>query len=131
MQNYKAVILVVEDDGMLRDLIVKKFQSTFTVISAEDGEKALKEVNEHKPDLILLDLMLPKIDGFEVLETLRNHTDKKIAETSVVILSNLWSNKDILRIQSLKIDEYYVKSNTELDVVYKRVQQIIVSKPDK
>jgi two-component system response regulator (stage 0 sporulation protein A) len=95
------------------------------VFRALDGEQAVQMVLDHKPDLVLLDLLLPKLDGFKVLERIRNYPEKSIAETKVIVLSNLWSDKDILRAQALKIDEYYVKANTNLDDVFKKISQIM------
>jgi len=72
-------------------------------------------------------LLLPKLDGFKVLERLRNYPDKALADIKVVVLSNLWSDKDILRAKALKIEEYYVKSNTNLDDVALKIKQIVSS----
>ncbi|HVY67782.1 MAG TPA: response regulator, partial [Patescibacteria group bacterium] len=86
---------------------------------------AIKLAMDQKPHLILLDLLLPKVDGFAVLERIRKYPDSKISGTKVIILSNLWSNRDILRAQALKIDEYYVKANTSLDEVFAKIKEIL------
>jgi len=125
MKNSLKTVLVVEDDGMLRDVVVKYFQGTFNVLSAEDGEKAITITMDKKPDVILLDLLLPKVDGFQVLETIRKSKDKAVSGIPVVVLSNLWTNKDILRVEALKIEAYFVKAHTELEQVYKKVQEIL------
>ena len=80
---------------------------------------------DNAPDLILLDLLLPKLDGFKVLERLRHYPKAEIAEIKVVVLSNLWSNKDILRAQALKIDEYYVKANTNIKDVFEKIKVLL------
>ena len=98
------------------------------VASAEDGEQALEKLLDSPPDLILLDLLLPKLDGFKVLERLRNYPDKNIAEIPVVVLSNLWSNKDILQVKALRVEEYFVKAHTDLDQVVGKVQQVLAVK---
>ncbi len=119
-------ILIVEDDVSLLDILADRLSEkrTFQVFKAQDGEEAIKYAIDQKPDLVLLDLLLPKLDGFEVLERIRKYPDKEIASTKVIVLSNLWSDKDILRAQALKIDEYYVKANTNIEEIFTRVEQI-------
>src|SRR5690349_14347720 len=97
-----AKILMVEDDSAMREIVVHKLQTNgFDVVEAEDGKQGLEKAQSERPDLILLDLMLPEIDGFGVLEKIRADSDQNFAKTPVIILSNLWSNKDILRTKSL------------------------------
>jgi DNA-binding response OmpR family regulator len=128
MENSKKKILVVEDDNSLRDILVDSLNmSNYSVLQAADGEEAVNSVAENKPDLILLDLLLPKMDGFKVLEKIRHDSDAQIAATKVIVLSNLWSNKDILRAQALQIDEYYVKANTNLPEVFEKIKQIFAA----
>lgn len=119
-------ILIVEDDDNLRGLLVGLFaKKNYEVSEAEDGERAVELVLDKKPDVVLLDLLLPKLDGFHVLERIRKYPDRKIADTHVVILSNLWSDKDILQVKALKVDEYYVKANTEISEVGNKVDLIM------
>lgn len=119
-------ILVVEDDTDMRGILVDRLgSSNYKVFQAGDGEEAVALIVDQKPDLILLDLLLPKLDGFKVLDRLRHYPDPKISETKVIVLSNLWSNKDILRAQALKVDEYYVKANTDLQDVFSKVTEIL------
>ncbi|MEK7161796.1 MAG: response regulator [Patescibacteria group bacterium] len=126
MKNVGKKVLIVEDDKELGKTLAGKLASLdCQIIHAADGEMAVELIMDKHPNLILLDLMLPKLDGFKVLERLRNFPDKAIAEIKVVVLSNLWSDKDILRAKALKIEEYYVKSNTNLDDVALKIKQII------
>jgi len=128
MENPTKKILVVEDDESLRNILVDTLASSnYEILQAGDGEEAVNSVAAHKPDLILLDLLLPKMDGFKVLENIRHDSDPKIAATKVIVLSNLWSNKDILRAQALQIDEYYVKANTNLPEVFEKIKQIFAA----
>ena len=126
MENRKK-ILVVEDDGALLQVLVDRLNAghVYEVMSAVDGEEAVSLIVDKKPDLILLDLLLPKLDGFQVLERLRHYPDPKIASIKVVVLSNLWSNKDILRAQSLNIDEYYVKASSNLEDVMAKMKELL------
>jgi len=75
-EERKYRVLIAEDDIQLVDMYKRKFDiEGFITEIAEDGEKALKAVREFKPDLLLLDIMMPKIDGLEVLEILRNNPE--------------------------------------------------------
>ena len=122
-------VLVVEDDVDLRGVLVDRLKGiNADALEASDGEQAIDMTITHKPDLILLDLLLPKVDGFKVLERVRHYPEPSIAQIPVVVLSNLWSNKDILRAQALSIDEYYVKANTSLDEVFAKIKQIFDNK---
>ena len=126
MENNAKKVLVVEDDGMLRRIVSDRLKTMgYDVFQAEDGQEAVDSILDKRPDLVLLDLLIPKVDGFTVLEKIRNYPDKAIADTSVIVLSNLWSDKDILRVKSLKIDEYFVKANTDMEVVFEKAKNIL------
>src|SRR5579863_6001237 len=88
-------ILVVEDDKALRDILVDKLSAFFNynILQAADGEEAVAIIFSQKPDLVLLDLLLPKMDGFAILEKIRKDADAGISSIKVIVLSNLWSNK--------------------------------------
>lgn len=129
MANIARQILVVEDDPAMRDIVTHKLSSHgFEVTQAEDGKKAIDSFMAQKPDLILLDLMLPEVDGFKVLETIRKSQDKNLAKTPVIILSNLWSNKDILRAQSLQVQAYMVKAYFTTEEILTKVNEILQGK---
>jgi DNA-binding response OmpR family regulator len=124
MEGKSKKILLVEDDGELRAALRDRLSRFFNVLEAADGEAAVTACLDHRPNLIILDLLLPKLDGFKVLERIRKYPDPQIAGTHVVVLSNLYSEKDILQAQGLKIDEYFVKSHTNLDDVVRKVNEI-------
>ena len=93
-------VLIVEDDRFLRDLAVKKLQlAGYTVAIAVDGSQVLQQVAKEHPDLILLDIILPGVDGFEVLRRLK--TDARLKHIPVVLLSNLGQKSDLERGLSL------------------------------
>jgi DNA-binding response OmpR family regulator len=121
----KKNILIVEDDHLLRKVLVDRFHKEMNTIEAEDGEKAVERAEAYKPDLILLDLLLPKLNGFKVLESLRSHQDEIISHTPVIVLSNLYSNEDILEAERLTITAYLVKAHTDLDEVEKKVKETL------
>ncbi|MDR3642141.1 MAG: response regulator [Candidatus Doudnabacteria bacterium] len=130
MSQNRNKILIVEDDDNLRKVLVDGLSGTGSeLLEAGDGEQAVAVIVDQRPDLILLDLLLPKLDGFAVLERLRRYPEAKLAATRVVVLSNLWSNKDILRARALKVDEYFVKANTNIEDVFVKIKLILSQHP--
>lgn len=123
-------ILVVEDDPAMRELVTHKLISTgYVVKQAEDGKKALEVFQSERPDLVLLDLLIPEIDGFHVLQAIRAMPDKALANTPVIVLSNLWSNEDILMTQSLNVSAYMVKAYFTTEEILSKIKEILSTKP--
>lgn len=124
-------IVIVEDDVAMREIVAHKLSSSgFTVKEAEDGKEGVDLIIQTKPSLVLLDLMLPEMDGFKVLEAIRKHEDPKIADTPVIILSNLWSNKDILKTKALHVQAYLVKAYFTTEEILHKVQEVLAN-PNK
>lgn len=122
----KRKILVVEDDGFLRGLIVKKLQKeNFAVFEMIDGEEALKNIEKIKPDMALLDIILPAIDGFGVLEAIRANKDKKISKTPVIMLSNLGQESDVQKALNLGANDYLIKAHFTTEEIVKKINSIL------
>ena len=103
-------ILIIEDDKFLRELIAQKVtKDGFNVSEAVDGEEGIKKIREEKPDMVLLDLILPGIDGFEVLSLMRQ--ESSLSSIPVIILSNLGQKEDIERGMKLGATDYLVKAH--------------------
>jgi len=103
-------ILIIEDDKFLRELIVRKLlEEDYEISEAIDGEEGIKKVKEEKPDLVLLDLILPGIDGFEVLSKMKE--DPILAQIPVIILSNLGQKDDVERGLKLGAVDYLIKAH--------------------
>ena len=103
-------ILLLEDDKFLRELIAQKLRKEgFLISEAIDGEEGLKKIKEEKPDLILLDLILPGIDGFEVLEKIKS--DDSTSPIPVIILSNLGQKDDVEKGLKLGAIDYLIKAH--------------------
>jgi len=103
-------ILIIEDDKFLRELIIQKLlKEDFEVSEAIDGEEGIKKIKEEKPDLILLDLILPGIDGFEVLSRMKE--DPALVSIPVIILSNLGQKEDVERGLKLGAVDYLIKAH--------------------
>ena len=103
-------ILIVEDDKFLRELIARKvIDEGFNVSEAIDGEEGIKKIKEEKPDMVLLDLILPGIDGFEVLTRMKE--DPTLSSIPVIIFSNLGQKEDIEKGLKLGAIDYLIKAH--------------------
>ena len=118
----KRLVLLVEDDPFLHKVLSARLKEEgMNVAVAVDGEAALIDIAKLKPTLVLLDLILPKKSGFEVLTELRKHpATEKLA---VMVLSNLGQQEDIDQIRKLGVHEYLVKADYALSDIVKKVQQ--------
>lgn len=113
-------ILIVEDDPFLSSLLKTRLtREGFETVRAADGEQALAMLKEQKPSLMLLDLILPKKSGFEVLEAAR--ADAETKSMPVIIISNLGQDDDIRRGRELGVLDYIVKARISLDDLVKKV----------
>src|SRR3989344_1953875 len=120
-------ILIIEDDKFLRDLISQKLQHDgFAVKEATDGESGLEAALQDPPDLILLDLILPRLDGFAVLEKIKK--DEKLKKTPVLVLSNLGQKDDVSRAILLGAEDFLIKSNFTLGEVVEKIKGILNKK---
>lgn len=126
MPEKKTKILMIEDDKFLRKIYKNKLsKSGFEFVEAINGIEGLNKVLFEKPDLVLLDLILPRKNGFDVLiEMKRNPATKKIP---VIILSNLGQETDIQRGLSLGAQDYLVKTDVSLSEVVNKVKENLVS----
>lgn len=123
----QAKILVIEDDFFL----IKVFQTKLTnegfqVEIAADGVLAMETLARFTPDLILLDLVMPRKDGFEVLEDLSH--DKKLAAIPVIVLTNLGQDSDMERVKKYGVVDYLVKSDISIDDVVVKVKNALKKK---
>ena len=122
-------IIVAEDDMAMAEIVTHKLNAAgFEVRHAENGTQAVEMFNQAPPDLMLLDLMMPEMDGFQVLEAIRGNTDKKKAALPIIVLSNLWSNEDILKTQALKVDGYMVKAYFTPDEILAKINEVLSKK---
>jgi len=119
-----AKVLLVEDDQLLVRLYTKKLtKESFEVVVANDGKEGLGKATSEKPDLILLDLMMPGMDGLETLEKLQ--ADAQLKTIPVIILTNVSSETDEAKTKSLGAIDYLVKANNPPDAVITRVQEVL------
>lgn len=117
-------ILVVEDDKFLRDLLVEKLNKEgYGVREAIDGNEALKEMQAAKPNLVLLDLILPGIDGFEILRRMKN--DSALSKIPVIVLSNLGQQDDMNRAKELGAKHYLIKAHFTLGEIMDKIRTVL------
>ncbi len=122
-----AKIVVVEDEQVLQKALSVELLSTgFTVLTADNGEAGLQLIQQEKPDLVLLDLVMPKMSGFDVLKALK--ADPATADIPVIILSNLSQDEDRQKGLTLGAADFYVKSSTDLEVLTRKVTALLQKK---
>jgi len=116
----KTLVLVVEDDHFLSDIYKVQFLSHGCEVKvAEDGNKALEILKTFKPDIILLDLIMPGMDGFDFLEAFAKHPDRK--KVKVYVLSNLGQESEKQRCQAYGIKKFFVKTDTSFGQIINEV----------
>jgi len=119
-------ILLVEDDQFLIEIYTTKFkQAGFSIGKAEDGKECLKKLKEETPDLLLLDIVLPSLNGWEILRKIRE--DEVLKNIKVVILSNLGEKQEIEKGIKLGAVRYLVKAHYTPSEVVEEVKKILKS----
>lgn len=117
-------ILIIEDDKFLRELIARKLnQEGFEVIQAIDGDEGLKKIKEEKPNLVLLDLILPTVDGFELLAKIKE--EPAFASLPIIVLSNLGQREDIEKTLKLGAVDYLIKAHYPPNEIIERIKNFI------
>ncbi|NTW22638.1 response regulator [Candidatus Falkowbacteria bacterium] len=118
-------IAVIEDDKFLRKVYESKLpKEGFEVVSAGDGKSGLELIKKEKPDLVLLDLIMPVMTGFEVLEALK--ADSKFKMPKIIVLSNLGQDEDIARSKELGATDFLIKSNLSIKEIVEQIRQYLV-----
>jgi len=124
-QTKQTMILLIEDDEFLAELYSTKLKlEGFTVVLANDGEKGWKLAQEKLPDLILLDIIMPKMDGFEVLKKLKGH--KATKTVPVILLTNLSQKDEVKKGLELGAVDYLIKAHFMPSEVVKKIKEILV-----
>lgn len=117
-------ILIIEDEPAYARLLSDKLGRSYEMLYAPDGKKGLSMAIKQQPDLILLDIRMPKMDGMAILKKLRK--DKRGKETKVILLTNLEANDKIVIQVSKDLPTYYfVKSDVEFDYILEKIQDLL------
>ena len=127
LRKRKIPILIVEDDVFLADLYKTKFElEGFDVYVAYDGEKGLELISKKKPSAVLLDLILPKVNGFVVLENIKK--DDKLKDIPVILLTNLSQKADVEKGLNLGAAGYLIKAHFMPSEVVAKIKDLVKDK---
>jgi DNA-binding response OmpR family regulator len=122
--RYMKTILFIEDESALQKTFGEIIaQDGYQMISALDGETGLRVAKEKKPDLILLDLILPKIHGFDVLKKLKEENETR--DIPVIVLTNLETFEDVEKALKLGATTYLVKANYSLEEILEKIKKAL------
>ena len=120
----QKTILLVEDEPLLANLLKQRLEKDgYTMLSAGDGEEALSVLKANHPDLILLDIILPKMSGFELMEKLKDNP--AYGSSPIVIISNLGQDSDIEKGKILGAIGYFVKAKLSIEDLIKRIKSFL------
>lgn len=127
-QNKQEItVCIVEDEDMIAEMYrVKLEEENFQVFTASDGEKGFEVIKRVKPDIALIDIMMPNKDGISLIKNIRE--DPSISRTPVIILTNLDNSEVVKRTYDLDVDFYLIKSQYQPSDVVKIVKEVLDSK---
>ncbi|MBI2640466.1 MAG: response regulator [Candidatus Sungbacteria bacterium] len=119
-----AKVIIIDDDPFILDMYVLKFKERgFDIATAHDGKEGLKKAQEFKPDAILLDVVMPALDGFDVLQELKQGPETKDAK--IILLTNLGQKEEVERGTRLGADDYIIKAHFTPSEVVEKVQRLL------
>jgi two-component system, OmpR family, alkaline phosphatase synthesis response regulator PhoP len=122
IKNNGHLILIVDDEKSLLKALMDKFgKEGFRILTAENGEKGLNLALEEKPEIILLDIIMPKMDGIAVIKKLR--ADKRTKDIPVILLTNLFDNDRLVEAARMGVFDYLVKSDWKIEDVVRKVKE--------
>lgn len=117
-------ILIIEDDTFLQDLEANKLKKdNFEIITASTGDEALEKINEPNIDLILLDLILPGVEGLDILKKIKENKNTK--NIPIIVFSNLSEEKDIQKAKEIGATDFMIKSNFSLSELAEHINKIL------
>lgn len=125
MVDKKSIhVMLVEDDEFLSDIYHKKFEMEgFKISYADNGEKGLEDIKKKKPDIVLLDILLPKMDGFTVLEKLKE--DDSVKNIPVILLTNLGQRDDVQKGMEKGAVDYLIKAHFKPSEVVDKIKKVL------
>lgn len=117
-------VLLVEDDSLLANILMDSLvREKFDAVNIKDGLQVMEAAKKFQPDVVLLDLILPGLDGFEVLRQLKD--DNKLKTVPVFIISNLDSISEVKSAKALGAEDYFIKANTDIEKIIKVIKKRI------
>ncbi|MBA4320158.1 MAG: hypothetical protein C0412_17295 [Flavobacterium sp.] len=121
MATVKKILIIEDEKSIARALELKLVREGFKTTSVFNGELAIKILEKEKYNLIICDLIMPKMDGFKVLETLKEKKNK----TFVMVLTNLSQEEDEKRAKALGAKDFFIKSNTPIATIVEKIKQFL------
>lgn len=124
MNKHPATIVFAEEDSFLGEIYKKKLEGAgYKVILVRNGEACLREVEKKVPRIVVMDVLLPQVDGFRVLETMKKNAKTK--HIPVIILTHLGQKEDVKKAHDLGAHDYILKSHTKPDDLIAKIQEIL------
>lgn len=122
----KAKILVVEDDRLFSDIYATKLaEEGFEPLMATDGEEGMRQHLAHKPAVILLDIILPKVTGLEMLERIRAHEDPAVRDVPVIVVTNLNQDTYVDKMRAFGVKAYFIKADVLFSQVLEKIREVV------
>lgn len=122
----KPKILVVEDDRLFSDIYAAKLEEEgFEAFMATDGEEGMRLLLAHKPAVILLDIILPKVTGLEMLETIRAHEDPAVRDVPVIVVTNLNQDTYVDKMRAFGVKAYFIKADVLFSQVLEKIREVV------
>lgn len=129
MRDKKSIVILIDDDKWITDLYGEKLrEEDFNIFTANNGKEGVKLINLYKPDLILLDIVMPGGDGFYVLKEIKKKEETK--NIPVIVLTNLSNEEDRKNAERLGADYYMVKINYTPDKVAEKIREVLKEKTE-
>jgi DNA-binding response OmpR family regulator len=119
----KQKILIAEDDVFLSKIYKIHLKDEFRLIIAKDGEEAIAKIKSSKPDLIILDIVMPKKSGIEVIEEIKNDPETK--DIPIIVISNLGQDNDVQKALDLGANDYLIKAQISFDDAFSKVKALL------
>lgn len=119
----KKIVVAEDEPILLRALNIELLTAGYEVLSATTGKAALDIIKKERPALVLLDILMPEMDGFEVLQELQANT--KLKKIPVIILSNLGQDEEVKKGLALGARDYYIKASTDLEMITKKIKELV------
>jgi len=128
MQGQKTILLIEDNLDLVEIYKIKFANEGFRVLSATDGEEGILKVVQEKPDIVLLDILMPNMNGFEVLNAIKKNTSMDV---KIIVLSNLSQQDQINKALELGAAYYMVKSNHNPNEIVAKIKELLAEVPDK
>lgn len=120
-------VLLVEDEEVVRKIFAEALDKRgYDVVEAADGKQAMELWIKEQPDLVLLDILLPEMDGFQLLKTMREYPSPHHSDTPVVVITNLYKRSDVMKASKYSIEQFMVKANHTTEEVMQRIDDVFL-----